>query len=350
MAKRENTRALLAAGGLGLLAGQALRNRMRTVDLTGQVALVTGGSRGLGLLLAREFAREGCKVVICARDGEELARAATALREDGAEVLPLTCDVSDEGQVIAMIAEATRHYGQIDILCNNAGIIEVGPVQEMTAKDFSEAMNTIFWGTLHPTFEVLPQMRARKAGRIVNITSVGGKVSVPHLLPYASAKFAATGFSEGLRAEVARDGITVTTIAPGELRTGSYVNATFKGDTDREFGWFSLGDNLPFNSMDAERAAKVIVGATKRGEAERILTLSAIVASVAHGIAPGLTTDALALFNRYVLPAPNGAAGMAAERGAEIEPREGPVIQRLLGFGKSAARRFNERATASLAE
>ena len=220
----------------------------------------------------------------------------------------------------------------------------------MTARDFGEAMNTIFWGTLHPTFAVLPQMRERKAGRIVNITSVGGKVSVPHLLPYASAKFAATGFSEGLRAEVARDGITVTTIAPGELRTGSHVNATFKGDTDREFAWFSISDNLPFISMDAEEAAKVIVDATKRGDAERVLTLPAAVASFAHGIAPGLTTDVLALVNRYGLPAPNGTKGMEAEQGTEIEPREGPVVQRLLGFGKSASRRFNERGTTAIAD
>lgn len=349
MGRNTHRGALLAVGGLGLVAGRALRERMRAADLTGQVALITGGSRGLGLLLAREFAREGCKIIICARDRDDLDRAATALREDGADVLAYPCDVSDEGQVAAMIAEATRHFGQVDILVNNAGVIQVGPVQEMTARDFGEAMNVIFWGTVHPTLAVLPQMRERKAGRIVNITSIGGKVSMPHLLPYNSAKFAAMGFSEGLRAEVRRDGITVTTIVPGEMRTGSYVNATFKGDQEGEFAWFAVGDTIPFNSIDAEHAARVIVTATKRGEAERILTLPAIVANAAHGIAPGLTTDVLALVNRYGLPAPKGPGGASAERGADIEERrQSSGFQGLLGFGRSASRRFNERGTTEI--
>ncbi len=354
--KNTNTGALLAVGGLGLLAGRALRERMKAADLTGQVALVTGGSRGLGLLLAREFARAGCKIAICARDTEELTRAADALREGGATVFPVTCDVSDEAQVAAMIAQVTNHYGQVDILVNNAGQIAVGPVQEMTARDFGEMMNVIFWGTLHPTLAVLPQMRARRSGRIVNITSVGGKVSVPHLLPYSAAKFATVGFSEGLRSELARDGITATTIAPGEMRTGSYINATFKGNQEREFAWFALGDNLPFSSIDAERAAQLIVAATRRGEAERILTAPAAIASVLHGIAPGFTADVLSLVNRAILPAPpdkegsdtKADAGSVAVRGAEIEPRERAMFQRLLGFGKSASRRFNERGMVDL--
>jgi len=281
-------------------------------------------------------------------------RHADALREGGATVLPVTCDVSDEAQVAAIIAQVTVHYGQVDILVNNAGQIAVGPVQEMTAHDFGEMMDVIFWGTLHPTLAVLPQMRARRSGRIVNITSVGGKVSVPHLLPYATAKFAATGFSEGLRSELARDGITVTTIAPGELRTGSYIKATFKGDQEREFAWFALSDNLPFNSMDAEHAAQVIVTATRRGDAERILTAPAAIASVLHGIAPGFTSDMLAFVNRAILPAPPDNGDMTDEtesvavRGAVIEPREGAVFQRLIGFGKSASRRFNERGVVAI--
>ena len=166
----------------------------------------------------------------------------------------------------------TAHYGQVDILVNNAGIIEVGPVQNMARSDFEDALAVDFWGVLDPILAVLPQMRARKSGRIVNITSIGGKVAFPHLLPYVAAKFAATGLSEGLRAELARDGITVTTIVPGLLRTGSYGNALFKGDKPGEYAWFGLGDNLPGGSISAERAAREIVTATRRGEAERILS------------------------------------------------------------------------------
>ncbi len=334
----------LLVGSTGYVLWRSLVGRLREADLTGEVALVTGGSRGLGLLLAREYGRAGCRVAICARDAEELDRARTWLAAEGIEAHTVVCDVGDEAHVAAMIADVTAHHGRVDILVNNAGQIQVGPVQQMVADDFREMMHTIFWGTLYPTLAVLPQMRERGAGRIVNVTSVGGKIAVPHLLPYSAAKFAATGLSEGLRAELKRDGITVTTVAPGEIRTGSYIHATFKGDEEAEFRWFALGDNLPFNSIDAERAARIIVGATKRGEAERILTAPAVIGSFMHGVAPGFTSDVLALANRYGLPAPTNPADTGKERGETIEARvSNPVFDTLLGFGKSAAARFNQR-------
>lgn len=333
----KRTVALLAASGLG--AGLLTRAR-RGADLAGEVAVITGGSRGLGLLLAREFARAGCKIVICARDAAELARAREEIAREGVDVLAVPCDLTRRAEAEDLIATATRHFGQVDILVNNAGIIAVGPVEAMGVEDFAQAMDIIFWGTLYPTLAVLPQMRARRGGRIVNITSIGGKVAVPHLLPYSAAKFATTGFSEGLHAELHADGITVTTVAPGELRTGSYVNVPFKGDVEGEFRWFSIGDNLPFNSMDAERAARAIVRATKRGEAERILTVPAVVATRVHGLFPGLTADLLALADR-ALPKADGGATKTVP-GREIETHQPPLIQKLLGWGQSAARRFNE--------
>src|SRR6185503_4123757 len=120
---------------------------------------------------------------------------------------------------------------------------------------------------------VLPEMRARREGRIVNITSIGGKISVPHLLPYSASKFALVGLSEGLRAELAKDGIVVTTICPGLMRTGSPRNATFKGQHRAEYAWFSIGDSLPVTAMSADRAARQILTACKRGEAEVVLSV-----------------------------------------------------------------------------
>ena len=114
-----------------------------------------------------------------------------------------------------------------------------------TVADFEDAMGTMFWGMVYTTLAALPQMTERGAGRIVNITSIGGKVAVPHLLPYCCAKFAAVGFSEGIRAELAKDHIKVTTVVPGLLRTGSHANAVFKGDHHKEYGWFSLAATRP---------------------------------------------------------------------------------------------------------
>ena len=326
---------LVAAGGIGCgLIGQALLRR-RTEDFTGKVAFVTGGSRGLGLQIAREFARVGCRIAICARDENELARAANDLRSDGAAVFAVRADVSHRDDIERAIGAVSGHFGQIDILVNNAGIIQAGPIETMAVEDFEKAMGIIFWGTLYATLAILPQMRARRSGHIVMISSVGGKISMPHLLPYGAAKFAVTGFAEGLRAELASDGVQVTTIAPGLLRTGGHRNAEFKGDREAEYAWFSLGDTLPFAALDSAQAAREIVAATRRGEAERILSLPASVAARFHGAFPALTTDLLALVNR-ALPSKNGGSHTAAP-GNAIHAREPVPFQQVVNMAEGSA-------------
>lgn len=329
------------AVGMGLAGRGLLARSRRPVDLTGQVVVITGGSRGLGFLLAREFGRGGCRVAICARNDLELQRAKEELEGYGIEAMTVRCDVSDRDQVEAMVREISDRWGGVDILVNNAGIIQVGPVRSMTVADFEQAMGVMYWGVLHPTLAVLPQMRGRRSGRIVNITSIGGKVSVPHLLPYTSAKFAAVGLSEGLRAELARDGITVTTIVPGLMRTGSHINAYFKGQQDREYTWFALGASLPVVSMDAERAARQIVEAVRHGEAERVLSLPATALALFHGVFPGTTANVLGMVNR-VLPRGNGA-GTDMSRGTEVQDRmHSTVLTALTGWGVAAARKFQK--------
>jgi len=329
--------------GLGLAAGLAfaLRPRQRA-DLTGQIAVITGGSRGLGLLLARELGRAGCCLAICARDEAELARAQADLEARGMTVLAVRCDVADRRDVERFIAEVVRRYGGVDLLVNNAGIMKVGPVETMTLADFEEAMRVNFWGMVYPTLAVLSIMSAQGGGRVVNITSIGGKLSVPHLLPYTCAKFAAVAFSQGLRAELARDGITVVTVVPGLMRTGSYLNAIFKGATSAESSWFALGATLPLLSMDAERAARKIVSATRRGDAEVILSVPAWILSCVHGLFPGLTADVLRWINQLMLPAPDGDSTDAVRGHEAIARRQSAVLRTLTRLGRTAAVRFGQ--------
>jgi short-subunit dehydrogenase len=287
--------------------------------------------------MAREFAAHGCRVVICARDREELARADQELRRAGATVLEVHCDVTDREQVEAMVRQATEHFGAIDVLINNAGVITVGPVHTQTLEDYEEAMRTMFWGVVYPTLAVLPQMLARGAGRIANIASIGGKIAVPHLLPYDCAKFAAVGFSEGLRAELGRYGIKVTTVCPGLMRTGSYVNAQFKGNNRAEYSWFSLGSTLPLVSISAERAARKIVRAVKQGRSEIIITPQARLLATAHGVAPGLVSDALSLVNR-LLPSPTQDHGRHLGKESRTAISESPLTL----LGRRAADKFNQ--------
>jgi NAD(P)-dependent dehydrogenase (short-subunit alcohol dehydrogenase family) len=303
------------------------------------VVLITGGSRGLGLELARTFAAEGCRLAICARDEQELRRARADLERRGAEVLTVPCDVADREQVERFLESAFARYGRVDILVNNAGIIQVGPVESMTLEDFREAMDVMFWGTVYPTLAVLPHMLDRGSGRVVNITSIGGKVSVPHLLPYNCAKFAAVGFSEGLAAEVQSKGVRVVTIAPGLMRTGSFLNAFFKGDAGKESTWFSLSASLPLVTMSSRRAARQILDATRRGESEKVLTAPASALARFHGLFPGATAAALGTAARLL---PEGRS-TRKKRGAEALAPRGPALKALLILGRLAARRLYQR-------
>jgi short-subunit dehydrogenase len=130
------------------------------------------------------------------------------------------CDVSDKHQAAALIEEAYANFQTVDLLINDAGVIEVGPVEDETIEAFETAMSINFFGALHSIYAVMPHFLARGEGAIVNISSIGGKISVPHLLPYVASKFALTGLSEGLHAELRHKGIRVTTVCPGLMRTG----------------------------------------------------------------------------------------------------------------------------------
>jgi NAD(P)-dependent dehydrogenase (short-subunit alcohol dehydrogenase family) len=330
----------LAAGAGALWLAREAAVRAMEVDLRDRTVLITGGSRGLGLLLAREFGAQGCRVVICARDEAELERARLDLEARGVRTLAVQCDVSRREDVARLAREATERFGGVDVLVNNAGVMQVGPIESMTPDDFEQAMGVMFWGAVYPTLEVLPGMWQREFGRVVNITSLGGRMAVPHLVPYVAAKFAATGFSESLRAELADTPVRVTTVTPGLMRTGSHVNAKFKGRQQEEARWFSLLASLPGLSMDAERAARRIVRAARRGEADLVLTVPAHLATRFHGLAPGLTARISGVVDR-MLPSADGRAD-GAVRGMEALDREGRLYRTATALGRSAAERFNQ--------
>ncbi|GEL69664.1 SDR family NAD(P)-dependent oxidoreductase [Myxococcus virescens] len=289
----------VAAAGIGAALGlrRILRSRFQFKDST---VLITGGSRGLGLVLARQLLKEEARVAICGRDEQTLERAREELERTGGEVYAIPCDVRDPVQVEAMVSAIHERWGAVDVLINNAGVIQVGPLESMTLEDFQEAIDTHLWAPLYTTLAVLPEMKRRGKGRIVNIASVGGKVSVPHLVPYSASKFALVGLSDGLRAELRQDGIVVTTVCPGLMRTGSPRNAYFKGNHEAEYAWFATGDSLPLTSLSAEQAARKILDACRRGDAEALLGAPAKLAAVGRALAPSLTATLTAWANRFM--------------------------------------------------
>jgi NAD(P)-dependent dehydrogenase (short-subunit alcohol dehydrogenase family) len=313
-----NQRFLLGAltgAAAALTAARGMRQR-HAIDFAGRVVVITGGSRGLGLVLARQLAAEGARLCLLARDPEELDRARAQLPAD-LEVMTIRCDIRRRGDVRAAMALVLERWTAVDVLINNAGVIQVGPLEHMTHGDFENSMATHFWGPLHLMFEVLPAMRRRGFGRIVNITSIGGRIAVPHLAPYCAGKFALVGLSDSVRAELAQHGIRVTTVVPGLMRTGSPWNAEMKGRHEQEYAWFAIADSTPGISISAERAARQILDACRHGDPEIVLTLPANLAVMASQTMPSVAA-ALASLVARLLPSPAGPEGDRHLRGRDV--------------------------------
>jgi short-subunit dehydrogenase len=338
MNQQDNSMLMMAAAGAGIVVASWMGRTARHYDFRDKTVLITGGSRGLGFVLASEFARAGAKVAICARDEGTLKQAQAKLKAQGIQVVAVTCDVTKSEEVSTLIRVVRKRYGQIDVLVNNAGTITVGPMEVMTLADYEEAMNLHFWAPLNMTLAVLPDMRQRRQGRIVNIASIGGRLSMPHLLPYSASKFALTGLSEGLRSELAKDGVLVTTVAPGLMRTGSPRNASFKGHHRDEYAWFSIGDSLPLLSISAERAAQQIIAATQRGDADITLSLPAKLAVRFHTVFPELTARMLTAVN-HLLP---GVGGIGTTRALGRESTSSFSPSWLTTLSEHAAQQYNQ--------
>ena len=319
MNKRQS--AALALGAVALSSWAIRQARTRSYSFAGKVCLITGGSRGLGLVMARQVCADGGRVALLARDVEELTRAHDELAANGGDVAAVPCDLLDRTQIEEAVRTVVSHFGAVDVLINNAGIIEVGPLEHMTREDFERAMQLHLWAPFTLMSEVIPHMRQRGGGRIVNITSIGGKIAVPHLAPYCASKFALVGLSDSMRSELARDKILVTTVAPGMMRTGSHVNAQFKGKHAEEFAWFAIANSMPGISMNAQRAARKILDACRRGQPELTLTLAARAAIMGNAVFPNVTGRMLRVVGR-LLPRATDASGDTLRTGGESRSRK----------------------------
>jgi short-subunit dehydrogenase len=329
---------LAGAGIAGLAALAAWRRASRRFEFRDKVVLITGGSRGLGLVLAREFAVQGAKLAICARDVDELERAADDLKTYDADVFYAACDIRHQQEVERLVSQVRLHFGRIDALVNNAGVIQVGPLADQTQQDFEEAMQVHYWGPFYAMRSVLPEMRGRKDGRIVNISSIGGKIPVPHLTPYCASKFALAGLSAAMRIELTKDNVYVTTVYPGLMRTGSHINAIFKGQNRYEYALFSIMNGLPITSVSAENAARQIVSAARRGDAELIISVQAKMAAKMYALFPEFTSAILELTNGF-LPE-TGGIGTDHATGLESTSSASPSL--LTKLIDAASQRNNE--------
>ncbi|HEY1233758.1 MAG TPA: SDR family oxidoreductase [Candidatus Binatia bacterium] len=329
-------------GALAAIAAGAVyaAREQRRIDFKGKNVLISGASRGLGLELARMFAAEGAGLLLLARDAEKLRQAAFELEPYGSPVSTFTCDITDSVQVRRTVGTVLQTASHVDVLINNAGVIQVGPMENMASSDYEHAMAVHFWGPFHLIDALTPHMKSVGRGRIVNITSIGGKVAVPHLLPYVASKFALVGFSEGLRAELLKDGIYVTTVCPGLMRTGSHLHAFFKGQHKKEYALFAIANAAPFLSTSSHAAARAIVEACRYGKAEITITPQARLLRIVNALCPNFVADTLALVNRALPKPERKAAGSIAKAGSASRSMLAPSL--LTRPSDAAAARNNE--------
>jgi Short-chain dehydrogenases of various substrate specificities len=315
------------------------RDQWRYRSFKGAVVVISGGSRGLGLVMAKEFARQGAVICLLARDEDELRRAQNLVQFEipTCEVLIQACDCTVEIQVRDAINTIVDAFGRVDVLVNNAGIISSAPIENADKKDFSDSLDIHFWAPFYLVNACLPHMR--EGSRIVNISSIGGLVAIPHRAAYGAGKFALAGYSEALRSELSPRGIYVTTVFPGLMRTGSVDHALFKGQTAKEYNWFSLAAAMPLITTSAESAARRIVTASKVGQAELKLSLSTKLAALAHGVAPEMLADIFALAN-LVMPGPSKEVQQENVEGRDTHTWLSPSV--LTTLTQKAERKNNE--------
>ena len=193
-----------------------------------KIAVITGGSKGIGYAIAESLLKNGAKVFICARDKSELKHALEKLSAFG-RVDGEICDVRSEAQVQMMLDECVRIFGGVDILVNNAGIGIIGKtVEEMSANEFEQTLETNLFGVFYTCHHAIPLMKKRGGGYIINISSLAGQNAHPKMAAYNASKFGLNGFTEALMQEVREHNIKVTAICPGS------VNTYFGGDTPSE--------------------------------------------------------------------------------------------------------------------
>jgi short-subunit dehydrogenase len=283
------TRRRKAWGALLGLGAAALHFFPGNYSFRNRAVVITGGSRGLGLALAEEFLREGARVALLARDSDELDRARALVQERASgEVITLTCDVTQRAELARALEQIQGVFGTVDILVNNAGAITIGPFESMERPDFASLLELQVHTIVDAVQLVLPQFRQNGGGRIVNICSIGGKVAMPHMAAYCAAKFAMAGLSASLNAELAGCGVTVTTVFPGLMRTGSPKHATIKGDHDKEFAWLAAGDVVPGISVSAQYAAKKILAGVRGGDSQVVFPSTSQLAILAQANFPEL--------------------------------------------------------------
>lgn len=255
-----------------------------------KTVIITGASQGIGKATALLFARQEYDIVLAARQPERLEALATEVRELGREALAIPTDVTNPEQVNNLVEKALAHFGHVDVLINDAGIFCLGPVEEFSLSDWRQVIDTNVWGYIYTIHALLPHFLERGNGTIVNISSIGGIVPIPYQTPYTTSKYAVTGLTKALEAELSPKGIQVYGIYPNFIRTSINERTIFRGkDEQTKQARQELIDTAVKTPVleKAEDVAEAIWQAIKNGQSDKIVG-TAKLSKITYKFFPGL--------------------------------------------------------------
>ncbi len=266
---------------------------INTAPLTQSMAptvLITGASQGIGKATALLFARKGYDLVLAARQADRLTAVGQEVQSLGRAALTVPTDVRDADQVNALVNKALDQYSAIDVLINNAGIYISGPAEQFSLEDWHNTIDLNLWGYIHTIHALLPHFLERGSGTIVNLSSIGGKVPAPYLVPYCTSKFAVTGLTESLHSELKPKGIHVCGIYPNVIKSSLMERAIFRGkdEEDEQARRDQLNQVVSTPVVEKpEDVAQAIWDAVEHQRSE-VLVGSANVSNGAYRLFPGL--------------------------------------------------------------
>ena len=230
------------------------------LGLKDKVAIVTGGTAGIGLATALKFVQEGARVAICARTAESVARTVKLLQDAGGEVFGKVADISKPAEITAFIAAVAGHFGRIDILVNNAGTSMRGPFLQMTDADWESDLELKLYGAIRCSREVIPHMKKQHGGRIINLATIGGKQPAASSMPTSVSRAAGLALTKALSKELAGDNILVNAVCIGKIKAGQHEKTAKAKGQEMDAFYSDFAKDIPLKRVgEAEEAANVIV-------------------------------------------------------------------------------------------
>jgi short-subunit dehydrogenase len=274
-----------------------------------QAAIVTGASAGIGRSLALKLAEQGAKVALAARRVDRLEQIAGECRQRGGEALVIPTDVSDEDQCRTLIDKSIAAFGRLDMLINNAGLSASALLEDFPDLClFKHVMAVNFYGAVHCTYYALPYLKQAR-GRIVTISSLGGKSAIPYNTPYIASKYALHGFCDSLRMELVQSGVSVSVICPSWVATEFHESQMDKNGVPRGSRGRAIYTR---RTMTADRCAEIVLEAARKRRRE-VLMAPGTLAVWLKVLAPGLL-DRMAV-KVYLEPAIRRARAAQANPG-----------------------------------